>query len=153
MSCRHSGSYSFVKHVKHILLSQHSSKIPRRTPAENNALNLITGNSFQLLTVTASADKTSAYVIIKISLDQNDRRTLVAGTAGQVAQRTDQIGQLSRCRTLRYHIAYQIVLLLADAVGDRFLKRFAGQVLEIVVRQIFQLQLVGRALQAGCAGR
>lgn len=38
--------------------------------------------------------------IIKIALDQDDRCALIAGAAGQVAQRTDQVSELPWSRAL-----------------------------------------------------
>lgn len=54
--------------------------------------------------------------VIKITLNVNDRSTLVSGTACQVAKRTDEVCELSRCRTLRSHVTYEVCIFFFDTL-------------------------------------
>ena len=49
--------------------------------------------------------------IIEISLNQNNRCTLISGTACQVAKRTDKVGKTSGCCSLCSHIANEVIIL------------------------------------------
>ena len=93
----------------------------------------------------AAANKLSVCIVVKITLNQYDRSSLVSRSARQVAERADEVGQLTRSRTLRCHVADKAARLLANAVRYSLLQLLARQILEIVVREIFQLQLVRRA--------
>ena len=81
---------------------------------------------------------------------QYDGGTLVAAARGKVAKRTDQVGKAARRRTLRSHGALEVLVLFLDVGGDRFLQFLAGKTGKIVIRQIFQLELVGNSLKTGC---
>ena len=91
-------------------------------------------------------------VVVEIALDVDDGCALIARTGGQVAQRTDQVGQAAGGCTLGCHLANQIVVLLLDLLLDGLTQCLTGQVCELVVGQILQLELVGCALEAGCVG-
>ena len=90
-------------------------------------------------------------IVVEIALDVDDGRALVAAAAGQVAQRTDQVGEVAGGGALGHHASYQGLLgvLGPDLLGYGLLQRLAGQVGKFLVRQVLQLQLVGRAHQAG----
>ena len=82
---------------------------------------------------------------IEIALDINERRTLIARTGRQVAQRTDKVGQATGSRS---HVSDKaLALFLSDTLLDRLLKLFSRKLGEIVIRQVFQLQLVRRTLK------
>ena len=82
-------------------------------------------------------------IVIEVALDEDDGGALIAGAGGQVAQGADEVGEAAGGGSLRGHIAHQVAVLLDDLALDGFLQRVAGEVGEIVVRQILQLQLVG----------
>ena len=67
----------------------------------------------------------SAGIVVEITLHQHDRSSLVARSAGQVAQRADEIGQLARRGALGHHLSHKIGVLLADAVGYGLPERLA----------------------------
>ena len=58
-------------------------------------------------------------IVVEVSLYVNDRRTLVAAARCQVAQRTDEIRQPSRRRSLGYHAADQVGILMLDIFRNR----------------------------------
>ena len=89
-------------------------------------------------------------VVVKITLTQNDRRSLLAGAGGQVAEGTDEVGQLAGRRALGCHVADEAAFLRLDALGNGCLQRFAGKIREIVVGEVLELQLVRRADEALC---
>ena len=82
-------------------------------------------------------------IIIKITLDQNDRGSLVAGSACEVTQRSDQICELAGSRSLGCHAALEIGILLADAFGNGLSQLITGKMFEIIVGQIFELEFIG----------
>ena len=86
-------------------------------------------------------------------MDEDDGGTFVAGAAGQVAERADQVGELARRGALGDHLALEIAVLGADARGDGVAELLAAETCEVVVCQIFEFQLVGRAYQAVGKGR
>ena len=88
-------------------------------------------------------------VVIEVTLDQNDGGTLVTTAGGQVAQRTDQVGQTAGSGAFRSHITSEVVILGTDGVLNGFLQGIAAQVSEVVVSQILELQLIGTAFQTG----
>ena len=93
-------------------------------------------------------------VVVEVALDVDNGGTLVAGAGGQVAERTDQVGQLTGGSTLGSHLTNQVAVLFTDLGVDRLLQLLAAQSGELVVCQILQLQLVGSTLQAcGVCGR
>ena len=77
-------------------------------------------------------------VVIKVTLNQHDRGSLVARTGGQITQGTDQVGKLSWGGTLRSHVADQIRVLGLDAFGDRRLQLFTVKMLEIIIGEVFE---------------
>ena len=81
--------------------------------------------------------------VIEIPLDEDDGRTLVARARGQVAQRADEVGNLSGGCTLGRHIAHEVIALGADALGNGFTKCFAREVGKIVVGKVFEFDFVG----------
>ena len=81
-------------------------------------------------------------VVVKITLNQDDRSTLVAGAGGQVAEGTDEVGQLAGRRALGCHVADEAAFLCLDALGNGCLQRFAGKIRKIVVGEVLELQLV-----------
>ena len=79
----------------------------------------------------------------------------VAGAGGQVSQRADQVGQAAwGVVPLGYHLTFQVLVLVADVVGDGFFEGgIAAQVKKVVVCQIFEFDLVWSALQTGSVCR
>ena len=92
-------------------------------------------------------------VVIKVSLNEDDGRTLVARAGGQIAERADQIGQTAGRRALGRHLADQVAVLLLDLAFDRLTKRLAREGSELVVCQVLELELVGRTLKTYRVGR
>ena len=98
--------------------------------------------------------RSQAGEVVKIALDVDDGRALVTGAGGEVTERTDKIGETTGSRTLGYHIAHEGgTVLLTDAFLDGILESLAGQLGEVVVGKILQLQLVGSSDEAGGIGR
>ena len=63
-------------------------------------------------------------IVIEIALHQDNRRSLVAAAAGQVAEGTDQVRQPSGRGPLGHHGAYQagrFFVLFPDVIGNGFL--------------------------------
>ena len=61
-------------------------------------------------------------VVIKVALNVDDGGALIAAAAGQVAQRTDEIGQVAGGGALAHHVAHQAAgVLFPDAAGHRLL--------------------------------
>ena len=87
-------------------------------------------------------------IVVKVTLYQNDRCSLIARAGRQIAQRTDQVGQLSGCRTLRRHVSDKVCVLGADALGDSRLQLIAVAMLVVVIRKVFQLQFIRCSDQA-----
>lgn len=83
--------------------------------------------------------------IVEISLDEDDGRALVSAAARQVAQAADQVGQAAGSGALRLHRALEVGLFVADVLGDGLLELAAREVAELVVREVFELDLVGQA--------
>ena len=75
-------------------------------------------------------------VVIEVTLDQNDGGTLVTAAGGQVAQRTDQVGQAAGSGALRSHITGEVVILGTDGVLNGFLQSITAQVSEVVVSAV-----------------
>jgi len=48
---------------------------------------------------------------------------------------------------LRGHVAHQIVLFLPNALFNGLPQRVSGQIRKIVIRQVFELDLIGRAFE------
>ena len=93
-------------------------------------------------------------VVVEVTLDIDDGGALVAGAGGQVAQRANQVGEPTGSGTLGYHVAHQAgAVLLLNLLLDGIPESLAGEGGEVVVRQILELQLVGRALQTCGVGR
>ena len=69
------------------------------------------------------------------------------------AQGADEIRQAARRCALGNHLPDKIVVLLADVVRDCALELVAGEIGEIIIRQIFELDLIGLALKPRCIGR
>ena len=69
-------------------------------------------------------------IVIEVALNIDDRGTLVARAAGQVAQRADEVRQVPGGRTLGHHVAHQTDggILFPDLLCHRLLQRLAGQV-------------------------
>ena len=88
--------------------------------------------------------------IIEIALYQDERRSLVAGTAGQITQ-TNRSGpsQAARRRSLGSHVADKVRIFF-DGSPPRIasFQRLTAELGEIIVRQILQLQFVRRTFQA-----
>ena len=92
-------------------------------------------------------------VVVEIALNVDDGGTLVAGAGGQVAQGADQVRQAAGGSALGDHVAHQRAAVLSgDAALDGLPQLLAVQTGEIVVRQVLQLQFVGRTLQTGGVG-
>ena len=81
-------------------------------------------------------------VVVEVALNPDDRSTLVAGTGGQVTERTDEVGETARSRTLRSHLTGQVGTLVADGFGDRCLEFVTLEVRKIVVCEVLQLDFV-----------
>ena len=67
----------------------------------------------------------SGGIVVKIALNENDGCTLVSRAAGEVAERADEVGELTRRRSLCRHVAHEASALRADALRDRRLERLA----------------------------
>ena len=80
--------------------------------------------------------------VIEVTLDEYDRGSLVAGAGGQVTEGADQVGQLTRGGSFGFHLADQAAVLLLDSTGNRFLQSIAGEICEVIVRKVFQLQFI-----------
>ena len=86
-------------------------------------------------------------VVVEIALNVDDGGTLVAGAGGQVAQGADQVRQAAGGSALGDHVAHQRAAVLSgNAALDGLPQLLAVQTGEIVVRQVLQLQFVGRTL-------
>ena len=90
-------------------------------------------------------------IVDEIALHQNDGGALIAGAGGQVAQRTDQVGQTAGSGALGGHGTGHIALF-TDPLLDSLLQCLAGEIRKVVVSQVLQLQLVGSAFQTGGVG-
>ena len=97
----------------------------------------------------------SGGVVIEIALNQYDRRTLVARAGGQVTQRANKVGELTRSRALRRHVTNKGALrfFITDRLGDRLTEGFTGEILIVVVSEILELELIGRTDQTVREGR
>ena len=93
-------------------------------------------------------------VVVEITLDEDDGSSLVSGSGGQIAQRTDQVGETAGGGSLSGHASDEVVVLLLDLVLDGIPEGLSGKVGEVVVREILQLELVGGTLESGgvCRG-
>ena len=78
-------------------------------------------------------------VIVEVTLNINERGSLVAGAGGQVTQGAEQVCQSSRCCALGRHLSDQIAVLFADCLFNRAFQLVTSELAEIVVRQIFEL--------------
>lgn len=93
-------------------------------------------------------------IVIKVSLHQYYGRAFVAGAGGQIAERADEVGELTGRGALRGHVAHKVAPLGANAGRDGFPERFTREIAVVVVGQIFQFDFVGRADQpVGEGGR
>lgn len=78
-------------------------------------------------------------IVIKIALNEDDRRAFISRTGGQVAKGTDQVGETARCRSFGCHLTHQITILFLNLVLDRFFECFSGEISKLIISQIFQL--------------
>ena len=85
----------------------------------------------------------SVGIIIKVTLNQNNGSALVAGAAGQIAERAYKVGKPSWCSALGSHVAHKVGFLFLYAFGDGLLKLLARKMTEVVVGKILYFKLVG----------
>ena len=86
-------------------------------------------------------------VVVKVSLDVYDGSTLVTRSGGQVAQRSDKIGETTGSCALGCHVANQVLVLLLDFLLDSRLQLLACERCEGIVGKVLQLELVGSSLE------
>lgn len=82
-------------------------------------------------------------VVVEVTLNVDDRGTLVAAAGGQVAQRADEVGEPSRGRALGCHLTLEVAVLFLDLLRDSCLELIAGEICKIIVGKVLELQLVG----------
>ena len=58
-------------------------------------------------------------VIVEVTLNINERGSLVAGAGGQITQGAEQVCQSSRCCALCSHLSVQLPVLLAGRLFNR----------------------------------
>ena len=92
-------------------------------------------------------------VVIEVALDKYDRCTLIAGAGCKVAERTDEVCELTGCCTLRRHVTYKVAVLLNDLFLDSCLELFTGKTCKFVVCKILELELIGSSLKSCCICR
>ena len=78
-------------------------------------------------------NRKSVCIVIEISLNPDDRRSFVATAGGQVAERTDEVGQAAGGRSLGDHLSHEIFVLVSDIVGDRFFQGIPGEVGDLLM--------------------
>ena len=91
-------------------------------------------------------------VVVKIPLDEDHGSAFVAAAAGEIAEGTDQVGELTGGGALAGHTALQIRILMEDGILYRGAKILAAETGVVVIGQILDLQLIRRSQQPGGAG-
>ena len=76
-------------------------------------------------------------IVVKIPLNVDDGRTLVAAAGAQIAEGADQVRKLPGRGALGGHLPLQVLILLVNLGGDGGLQLLAGEVRKVVVGQVF----------------
>ena len=84
----------------------------------------------------------SVCVIVKIALNKNNGSALITASACKVAKGADKVGKLAGSCSLRSHAADKAAAFCFNAFGNSSFKLLAGKMAKVVIRKIFELQLV-----------